>query len=232
MAAERGSGSYHSLSSESARFVEQRLRSLILRAAASILPIVSIGFVRIPGLSRAHLPDSCHYGPKPVMDTWQRLAVSARQCGSGGCSPYVLHAPTAAHLEQREPKGFDRRLIRDFHFDQTDEEPDWKNFRTINSWGAPGPTERDGMYHEFCRRTVRIGCGPHRVGGNGTGPAQGPSSGRSHGPSVSRRACRDRGRVMSVGWAGARGDVVLRGDRGRCGRRCARRARCAGRFRR
>ncbi|MDE2716406.1 MAG: ATP-binding domain-containing protein, partial [Chloroflexota bacterium] len=38
-----------------------------------------------------------------------------------------------------------------FSIEQTGEEPDWDRLRVVNSWGAPGGTDRDGVYFEFCR---------------------------------------------------------------------------------
>ena len=85
--------------------------------------------------------------------------------GLAGSGKTIVLALKAAYLHAQNPawklavtfntrslKPFYQRLIRDFHFDQTDEEPDWGQMRIINSWGAPGSSERDGIYHDFCRR--------------------------------------------------------------------------------
>ena len=99
---------------------------------------------------------------KAVMET---VAGVQRIRGLAGSGKTIVLALKAAYLHAQNPdwrlavtfntrslKPFYQRLIRDFHFDQTDEEPDWENMRVINSWGAPGSSERDGIYHEFCRR--------------------------------------------------------------------------------
>ena len=103
-----------------------------------------------------------HLQSKAILETVEGVQ---RIRGLAGSGKTIVLALKAAYLHAQYPewsiavtfntrslKGFYRRLIRDFHFDQTDEEPDWKNLHIINSWGAPGGTERDGMYHAFCRR--------------------------------------------------------------------------------
>lgn len=99
---------------------------------------------------------------RAVMETVEGVQ---RIRGLAGSGKTIVLALKAAYLHAQNPewrvavtfntrslKPFYQRLIRDFHFDQTDEEPDWENMRVINSWGAPGRSERDGIYHEFCRR--------------------------------------------------------------------------------
>lgn len=84
--------------------------------------------------------------------------------GLAGSGKTIALALKAAYLHAQHPdwriavtfntrslKELFRRLIRSFVFEQTGEEPDWKNLRIINAWGAPGGMERDGIYHEFCR---------------------------------------------------------------------------------
>lgn len=84
--------------------------------------------------------------------------------GLAGSGKTIVLALKAAYLHAQHPewriavtfntrslKGLYRNLIRVFHDRQTSEEPDWENLRIVNSWGAPGDPERDGLYHEFCR---------------------------------------------------------------------------------
>lgn len=99
---------------------------------------------------------------KAVMET---LPGIQRIRGLAGSGKTVVLALKAAYLHMLNPdwkiavtfntrslKSFYQRRIRDFHFDKTAEEPDWDNLRVVNSWGAPGGPERDGVYHDFCRR--------------------------------------------------------------------------------
>ena len=99
---------------------------------------------------------------KAVMETVEGVQ---RIRGLAGSGKTIVLALKAAYLHAQNPewrlavtfntrslKPFYQRLIRDFHFDQTDEEPDWEQLRVINSWGAPGGSERNGIYHDFCRR--------------------------------------------------------------------------------
>lgn len=98
---------------------------------------------------------------KAVMETVEGVQ---RIRGLAGSGKTIVLALKAAYLHAQNPewriavtfntrslKSFYRRLIRDFHFDQTDEEPNWDNLRVVNSWGAPGSKERDGIYHEYCQ---------------------------------------------------------------------------------
>lgn len=84
--------------------------------------------------------------------------------GLAGSGKTIVLALKAAYLHAQHPewriavtfhtrslKGQFRRLINTFCIEQTGEEPDWDNVRVINAWGAPGHTERDGIYYEFCR---------------------------------------------------------------------------------
>ena len=84
--------------------------------------------------------------------------------GLAGSGKTIVLALKAAYLHAQHPdwriavtfntrslKGFFRRLITIFCLEQTGEEPDWTNLRVVNAWGAPGGTERDGIYYEFCR---------------------------------------------------------------------------------
>lgn len=83
--------------------------------------------------------------------------------GLAGSGKTIVLALKAAYLHAQHPewriavtfstrslKGQFRRLITNFSVDLTGEEPDWTNLRILNSWGAPGTPERDGIYHEFC----------------------------------------------------------------------------------
>ncbi|MBY0576157.1 MAG: ATP-binding domain-containing protein [Gallionellaceae bacterium] len=49
-----------------------------------------------------------------------------------------------------------KRLINNFTIEQTGAEPDWENIDILNAWGAPGDSEREGIYHKYCR-TQEIG---------------------------------------------------------------------------
>ena len=44
-----------------------------------------------------------------------------------------------------------KRLINNFTIEQTGAEPDWENVDILNAWGAPGDSEREGIYHKYCR---------------------------------------------------------------------------------
>jgi len=103
-----------------------------------------------------------HMQSKAILETVDGVQ---RIRGLAGSGKTIILALKAAYLHAQYPewriavtfntrslKGFYRRLIRDFHFDQTEEEPDWQNLRIVNCWGAPGGAERDGVYHQFCRR--------------------------------------------------------------------------------
>ena len=84
--------------------------------------------------------------------------------GLAGSGKTIVLALKAAYLHAQHPdwriavtfntrslKGQFRRLIYNFSLEQTGEEPDWENLRILNAWGAPGDSERDGIYYEFCR---------------------------------------------------------------------------------
>ena len=103
-----------------------------------------------------------HLQSKAILETVDGVQ---RIRGLAGSGKTIVLALKSAYLHAQHPewriavtfntrslKGFYHRLIRDFHFDQTEEEPDWRNLRIVNCWGAPGAPERDGIYHEFCRR--------------------------------------------------------------------------------
>ena len=84
--------------------------------------------------------------------------------GLAGSGKTIVLALKAAYLHAQHPdwriavtfntrslKGQFRRLINNFSLEQASEEPDWEHLRILNAWGAPGGTDRDGIYHEFCR---------------------------------------------------------------------------------
>lgn len=84
--------------------------------------------------------------------------------GLAGSGKTIVLALKAAYLHAQHPewriavtfntrslKGHFRRLINNFSLEQTGAEPDWRNLRIVNAWGAPGSEDRDGLYYEFCR---------------------------------------------------------------------------------
>ena len=84
--------------------------------------------------------------------------------GLAGSGKTIILALKAAYLHAQHPewrmavtfntrslKAHFVRLINNFAIEQTGEEPDWDMLRVVNSWGAPGGPDRDGIYHEFCR---------------------------------------------------------------------------------
>ena len=84
--------------------------------------------------------------------------------GLAGSGKTIVLALKAAYLHTQHPdwriavtfntrslKGHFRRLINNFSIEQAGEEPDWRNLRVLNAWGAPGSDDRDGLYYEFCR---------------------------------------------------------------------------------
>ena len=83
--------------------------------------------------------------------------------GLAGSGKTIILALKAAYLHAQHPswriavtfntrslKGQFHRLIN-FSLEQTGQDPDWENLRIVNAWGAPGHSERDGVYYEFCR---------------------------------------------------------------------------------
>jgi len=84
--------------------------------------------------------------------------------GLAGSGKTIVLALKAAYLHAQHPdwriavtfhtrslKEHFRRLIERFCLHQIGEEPDWDHLRILNAWGAPGGSERDGVYFEFCR---------------------------------------------------------------------------------
>lgn len=85
--------------------------------------------------------------------------------GLAGSGKTIVLALKAAYLHAQHPewkiavtfhtralKGQFKRLINAFHLEQTNEEPDWNQIQVINSWGAPGTSERTGIYYQFCEQ--------------------------------------------------------------------------------
>lgn len=84
--------------------------------------------------------------------------------GLAGCGKTIVLALKVAYLHARHPdwliavtfntrslkKQFEN-LITTFVLEQANEEPDWDKIRIMNAWGAPGGTDRTGIYYEFCR---------------------------------------------------------------------------------
>ncbi|WEF30921.1 DEAD/DEAH box helicase [Pseudoduganella chitinolytica] len=86
--------------------------------------------------------------------------------GLAGSGKTIILALKAAYLHAQHPdwkiavtfhtrslKGQFKRLINTFFIEQTNEEPDWNNLQVINSWGAPGSSERNGVYYTYCKET-------------------------------------------------------------------------------
>lgn len=86
--------------------------------------------------------------------------------GLAGSGKTIVLALKAAYLHTQQPdwriavtfntrslKGQFKRLINNFCIEQSGEEPDWTKLRILNAWGAPGGTERDGIYYEACRQS-------------------------------------------------------------------------------
>lgn len=84
--------------------------------------------------------------------------------GLAGSGKTIVLALKAAYIHAQHPdwkigvtfhtrslKGQFRQFINTFVIEQTNEEPDWENLHVIQSWGAPGGGERNGMYYSFCQ---------------------------------------------------------------------------------
>lgn len=84
--------------------------------------------------------------------------------GLAGSGKTIILALKVAYLHSQNPdwniavtfntrslKDQFRRLINSFTIEQTGLEPDWERINIINAWGAPGPKEQDGLYHQYCR---------------------------------------------------------------------------------
>ena len=139
--------------------------------------IQSITAIRQPGGARARgTPDSraarlsALENSIATLDRSQSKAVIEtvdgvqRIRGLAGSGKTIVLALKAAYLHARHPdwriavtfhtrslKDHFTRLITKFSIEQTSEEPDWDKLRVVNSWGASGGAERDGIYYEFSR---------------------------------------------------------------------------------
>ncbi len=96
-----------------------------------------------------------------VVETYEGVQ---RIRGLAGCGKTIVLALKVAYLHARHrdwliavtfntrslKKQF-QNLITTFVLEQANEEPDWDKIRILNAWGAPGGTERTGIYYEFCR---------------------------------------------------------------------------------
>lgn len=84
--------------------------------------------------------------------------------GLAGSGKTIVLALKAAYLHAQHPewriavtfntrslKGQFHRLINSFTLETSSEEPDWEKVRIVNSWGAPGGPDRDGLFYEFCK---------------------------------------------------------------------------------
>ncbi len=117
------------------------------------------------GAKLKHLEDSI-----ATLDADQNKAVIEtvdgvqRIRGLAGSGKTIVLALKAAYLHAQHPdwriaitfntrslKDHFRRLIERFCLHQIGEEPDWDHLRILDAWGAPGGSERDGVYYEFCR---------------------------------------------------------------------------------
>lgn len=96
-----------------------------------------------------------------VVETYEGVQ---RIRGLAGCGKTIVLALKVAYLHARHPDWFIavtfatrslkkqfENLITTFVLEQANEEPDWDKIRILNAWGAPGGTERTGIYYEFCR---------------------------------------------------------------------------------
>ena len=96
-----------------------------------------------------------------VVETYEGVQ---RVRGLAGCGKTIVLALKVAYLHARHPDWFIavtfntrslkkqfENLITTFVLEQANEEPDWDKIRILNAWGAPGGTDRTGIYYEFCR---------------------------------------------------------------------------------
>ena len=96
-----------------------------------------------------------------VVETYEGVQ---RIRGLAGCGKTIVLALKVAYLHARHPDWFIavtfntrslkkqfENLITTFVLEQANEEPDWEKIRILNAWGAPGGTDRTGIYYEFCR---------------------------------------------------------------------------------
>lgn len=115
-----------------------------------------------------------------VVETFEGVQ---RVRGLAGCGKTIVLALKVAYLHARHPdwliavtfntrslkKQFEN-LITTFVLEQANEEPDWEKIRILNAWGAPGGTNRTGIYYEFCRdhgvEYLDFGTAKNRFGSN------------------------------------------------------------------
>ncbi|MFH1976373.1 MAG: ATP-binding domain-containing protein [Pseudomonadota bacterium] len=96
-----------------------------------------------------------------VVETYEGVQ---RIRGLAGCGKTIVLALKVAYLHARHRDWFIavtfntrslkkqfENLITTFVLEQANEEPDWDKIRILNAWGAPGGTDRTGIYYEFCR---------------------------------------------------------------------------------
>ena len=99
-----------------------------------------------------------HHQSRAVIETARGVQ---RIRGLAGSGKTIVLALKAAYLHAQQPewrvgvtfntrslKGTFKRLIRDFHIQQTRMEPDWDCLHVVNAWGGRGES---GIYSEFCR---------------------------------------------------------------------------------
>ena len=102
--------------------------------------------------------------PKQGRAVIQTVEGVQRIRGLAGSGKTIVLALKAAYLQAQHPewriavtfntrslKGHFRRLINSFSHERGAGEPDWRRLRVVNAWGAPGSSDRDGLYCEFCR---------------------------------------------------------------------------------
>lgn len=113
-----------------------------------------------------------------VVETYEGVQ---RIRGLAGCGKTIVLALKVAYLHARHrdwliavtfntrslKKQFEN-LITTFVLEQANEEPDWDKIRILNAWGAPGGSDRTGIYYEFCRdhgvEYVDFGAAKNRYG--------------------------------------------------------------------
>ena len=84
--------------------------------------------------------------------------------GLAGSGKTIVLALKAAYLHAKHPdwriavtfhtrslKSSFRKLIHQFHYEQTTEEPNWKNLQIVNAWGSPTDTQ-PGLYFEYTKQ--------------------------------------------------------------------------------
>ena len=144
---------------------------------AALSAVENISSIRRSRRQRsANRPDSRGAKLKKLEDSIATLDATQRKAfietvdgvqrirGLAGSGKTIVLARKAAYLHAEHPawriavtfntrslKGHFRRLINNFSIEEAGEEPNWRNLRVVNAWGAPGTDDRDGLYYEFCR---------------------------------------------------------------------------------